>query len=200
MGHVVMTSELAGVAEHQVLCIEETTDPKRAAIFAFARKVSREPASVTRADVAALRPYLKDAQIVELVFAVCRYNTINRLADAFGVPLEKENVFAPPPKPKEKKRKAAEAPKPKEAAPALPLAPPTVVSGAWGSLVVIAAGSDEGVRVGDHFDLSRGAKYVGRIRITTVDRSVAAGMFDVENPGSGAPPQAGDKALPEGSD
>ena len=96
-----MTSELAGVPEHDVLCIEESADPKRQAIFAFARKVSREPASVTREDVDSLRPYLKDAQIVELVFAVCRYNTLNRLADAFGVPLEKENVFAPPAKKKE---------------------------------------------------------------------------------------------------
>ena len=44
MGHVVMTSELSGVPEHDVLCIEESADPKRQAIFAFARKVSREPA------------------------------------------------------------------------------------------------------------------------------------------------------------
>ncbi len=98
MGHVVMTSELAGVPEHDVLCIEESADPMRRAVFAFARKVSREPASVTQEDVDSLRPYLNDAQIVELVFAVCRYNTMNRLADAFGVPLEKENVFAPAPK------------------------------------------------------------------------------------------------------
>ena len=69
----------------------------------WTRKVSREPASITRGDVDALRPYLEDAQIVELVFAVCRYNTMNRLADAFGVPLERENVFAPPPKRAEKK-------------------------------------------------------------------------------------------------
>jgi hypothetical protein len=120
MGHVVMTSELSGVAEQQVLRIEESADPRRAAIFAFARKVSREPASVTREDVDALRPYLKDAQIVELVFAVCRYNTMNRLADAFGVPLEKENVFAPPPKGKKwdraEKPKKATAPPPRPAA------------------------------------------------------------------------------------
>ena len=109
MGHVVMTSELSGVPEHDVLRIEETRDPKREAIFAFARKVSRDPARVTREDVDSLRPHLTDAQIVELVFAVCRYNTMNRLADAFGVPLEKENVFAPPAK---KKGKAGGTPKP----------------------------------------------------------------------------------------
>jgi alkylhydroperoxidase family enzyme len=88
---------LAGVPEHEVLSIEEPgrLDPLRAAVFAFARKVTREPASVQEADVDALRPHLSDAQIVELVFAICRYNTMNRLADAFGVPLEEDNVFAP---------------------------------------------------------------------------------------------------------
>src|SRR5262245_58510142 len=98
MGHVVMTSELSGVPEQKVLRIEENPDPMRRAVFAFARKVSREPASITREDVDALRPYFNDTQIVELGCAVCRHNTMNRLADAFGVPLEKENVFAPPPK------------------------------------------------------------------------------------------------------
>jgi alkylhydroperoxidase family enzyme len=95
MGHVVMTSELAGVPEHAVLSIEADPDPVREAVFAFARKVTLEPASVRRGDVDALRPHFTDAQIVELVLAICRYNTMNRLADAFGVPLEKENVFAP---------------------------------------------------------------------------------------------------------
>jgi len=128
MGHVVMTSELAGVPEHDVLCIEESADPMRRAVFAFARKVSREPALVTQEDVDSLRPYLNDAQIVELVFAVCRYNTMNRLADAFGVPLEKENVFAPPPKKKTKKGKggAGGTPKPVDPAKAKSGAPPQV--------------------------------------------------------------------------
>lgn len=94
-----MTSELAGVSRDEVLKIEDPArlDPKRAAVFAFARKVTRDPAAVRREDVDALRPHLTDAQIVELVLAICRYNTMNRLADAFGVPLERENVFAPAP-------------------------------------------------------------------------------------------------------
>ncbi len=188
MGHVVMTSELAGVAEHQVLCIEQTTDPRRQAIFAFARKVSREPASVTRADVDSLRPYLKDAQIVELVFAVCRYNTMNRLADAFGVPLEKENVFAPP---RKKKGKAAETPKPKDAGAANASGDPKVIA-VKEDRVAISWGSFDKVRVGTVFSLSRGDKYVGRATITAVDRNMSVGAFD--NKGPGGPPQVGDRA------
>lgn len=187
MGHVVMTSELAGVPEHDVLCIEESADPKRQAIFRFARKVSREPASVTREDVDALRPYLTDPQIVELVFAVCRYNTMNRLADAFGVPLEKENVFAPPAK---KKGGAWGTPK-KPAAPVALNGGPLrcTVSDVRGDLVSISAGSNDGVREGDNFQLNRGATYVGRITITGVDKNQSVGEFD-----PGAPPQVGDKA------
>jgi len=98
MGHVVFTSAVAGVPESDVLAIEDASglDARRRAVFPFARKVSRDPASVTRADVDALRRFYSDRQIVELVFAVCRYNTMNRLADAFGAPLERENPFAPP--------------------------------------------------------------------------------------------------------
>lgn len=192
MGHVVMTSELAGVAEHQVLCIEETTDPKRQAIFAFARKVSREPASITQEDVDSLRPYLKDAQIVELVFAVCRYNTMNRLADAFGAPLEKENVFAPPPKGKggaggTPKAAGAHAAKSARAIHA-------VVEDVAGDRVSIAAGSADGVRFGDVFRITRGAAEVGRAVIFAVEEKRARGLLDAQNPGPGAPPQPGDSA------
>ncbi len=54
------------------------------------------PAEIRRTDVDALREHFSEKEIVELTFQVCRYNTMNRLADAFGVPLERENVFAPP--------------------------------------------------------------------------------------------------------
>jgi alkylhydroperoxidase family enzyme len=94
-----MTSELAGVSESDVLrtIARARDDPRRDAVFAFATKLTRDPATIARADVDRLRRFFSDAQIVELTFAVCRYNTMNRLADAFGVPLERENVFASPP-------------------------------------------------------------------------------------------------------
>ena len=47
----------------------------------------------------ALRAEFTDAQIVQLIFAICHFNTMNRLALGFGVPLEETNVFAPPAKP-----------------------------------------------------------------------------------------------------
>ncbi len=112
MGHVVMTSAVAGVPEDDVLNIEIAgyEDPKRVVAFDFARKVTLRPIDVRRKDIAALQEHFTDEQIVEMVLAICRYNTMNRLADAFGVPLERENVFKRPPKPPE----ATEPPEPSE--------------------------------------------------------------------------------------
>ena len=99
MGHVVMTSELAGVPESKVLTIDDPVrwDARQRAVLPFAKKLTLRPAEVDREDIAALRVHLSDKEIVELCLAICRYNTMNRLADAFGVPLERENVFAPTP-------------------------------------------------------------------------------------------------------
>lgn len=119
MGHVVMTSELAGVPEETVLTIEKRSrgDARRTATFAFCRKLTLRPAEITRADVDSLRPWFSETQIVELVFFVCRYNTMNRLADAFGAPLEKHNVFRPisaPPAPRPPKEPPPKEPPPSQ--------------------------------------------------------------------------------------
>ena len=121
MGHILFGAALSGAPESKVLDIEtpELQDSKRRATFAFVRKVSRDAASVTKADVDSLRPYFKDAQIVELIFAVCRYDTMNTLAEAFGSPLERENVFDP-----KNRKKPAESPKAPEPAAALPASGP----------------------------------------------------------------------------
>jgi Ca-activated chloride channel family protein len=70
-----------------------------------------------------------------------------------------------------------------------------VINGVRGNLVGISAGSEEGVRIGDILSLSRGAEYVGRVVITSVDKKQSVGEFDTQFPGNGAPPQVGDKAL-----
>lgn len=75
---------------------------------------------------------------------------------------------------------------------------PGVVNGVRGPLVGISVGSADKVKVGDVYSLSRGAQYVGRIIISTVDKNQSVGEFDEMFPGSGAPPQVGDKATPGG--
>ena len=98
MGHVVMISAVAEIPESQILMLDDPLDEdaRRRAAFGYARKLTLTPAEIRRRDVDALREHFSEKEIVELTFQICRYNTMNRLADAFGVPLERENVFASP--------------------------------------------------------------------------------------------------------
>ncbi|MGQ0613824.1 MAG: hypothetical protein ACT4PV_08815 [Planctomycetaceae bacterium] len=67
-----------------------------------------------------------------------------------------------------------------------------VVRDVKGDLVGISVGTNDGVRMGDEYHLSRGGSYVGRITIIQVSKDLAVGRFDSANAGSGAPPQVGD--------
>jgi hypothetical protein len=100
MGHVDFMAAVGGLPSNHVFDLEVpgTLDAKRRLAVPVARKLTREPETITKADVDALRPEFNDKQIVQLVFAICHFNTMNRLALGFGVPLEETNVFAPPAK------------------------------------------------------------------------------------------------------
>ena len=116
MGHIAFSVELSGAPLSKALDIdsEANLDPRRRATFAFARKVARDSHSVTPTDVASLRPYFKDDQIVELILTICRYDTMNTLAEAFGSPLETINVFDPKNAEKKPEPKEAQSESPKE--------------------------------------------------------------------------------------
>jgi alkylhydroperoxidase family enzyme len=107
MGHVDFMAAVAGLPESHVYEVErgEGLDARRRLALPFARKLTRTPEEIERADVEALRAEFTDAEIVQLSFAICHFNTLNRLAEAFGVPLEEGNVFQtpwePPPPPAE---------------------------------------------------------------------------------------------------
>ena len=63
-----------------------------------------------------------------------------------------------------------------------------------GMVVVISVGSDDGVKVGDEYKLSRGKEFVGFVKIVRVQKDKAVGEFDTVNKGNGAPPVAQDRA------
>lgn len=66
--------------------------------FGLAYKLSKEPAKVTDADRAALVAVFGRERAVDLVWYISWCNYMTRVADAFQLPLERENVFAAPPK------------------------------------------------------------------------------------------------------
>lgn len=63
-----------------------------------------------------------------------------------------------------------------------------------GIIVILSVGSGDKVAVGDEYRISRGSAFVGFARVTRVYKDKAVAEFDTVNTGSGAPPQANDKA------
>jgi hypothetical protein len=65
--------------------------------FAFARKQAGRPASVTADDFKALTQAFGPEQWLPVVWWSARCHYMTRVADAFQLPLERDNVFLDPP-------------------------------------------------------------------------------------------------------
>src|SRR5690349_13378898 len=66
------------------------------AAFLFARKQSKEPWSITAEDIRRLRDHFGTERTLDIVWWACRCHYMTRVADAFQIPLERDNVFEPP--------------------------------------------------------------------------------------------------------
>jgi alkylhydroperoxidase family enzyme len=103
MGHTEMLLAVAGLDDK---AIKERTKKladgdwsgfpaaERAA-FNYARKMSKEPWSITDADVDELKRHFGTERTIDVIWWACRCHYMTRVADAFQLPLERENVFAP---------------------------------------------------------------------------------------------------------
>jgi NAD(P)H-hydrate epimerase len=79
----------AGLAEAVAAARTDGVDPRTAALCAYARKLTRTPAAVREADVAALRQVgLDDRAIVDANQVVAYFNYVNRVVEGLGVELE----------------------------------------------------------------------------------------------------------------
>jgi hypothetical protein len=65
--------------------------------FAFARKQAKDPASVTADDIQGLLRHFGLPRTLDILWWSCRCHYMTRVADAFQLPLERENVFQPAP-------------------------------------------------------------------------------------------------------
>jgi len=103
MGHSEMLLAVAGLSEEQVkerakkLATGDWSDfpPAERTAFAFAHRISKEPAKITDADVRDLVATFGPNRTVDLVWYGAWCNYMTRVADAFQLPLETTNVFAP---------------------------------------------------------------------------------------------------------
>jgi hypothetical protein len=111
MGHSEMLLAVAGLKADEVKTLTKqlasgdwSSFPKaQRTAFGLAYKMSKDPASITDADRAALVEVFGRERAADLIYYVAWCNYMTRIADAFQLPLEKENPFTPPPKLDDKK-------------------------------------------------------------------------------------------------
>jgi hypothetical protein len=101
MGHTEMILAVAGLDE---LGLKERESklasgdwssfpPAERAGLLFARKLTRTPWDVGQKDIDVLVAHLGRDLALETIYYVCSCNHMTRVADAFQIPLERENVF-----------------------------------------------------------------------------------------------------------
>src|SRR5262245_56178303 len=100
MGHCEMLLAVAGLDQNAVA---ERTErlargewssfaPAERAAYAFAHKQAENPASITDTDVAELVRHFGRERALDVIWWACRCHYMTRVADAFQLPLERENV------------------------------------------------------------------------------------------------------------
>ena len=101
MGHCEMLLAVAGLNDDEVTerCKRlaegdwsEWSAGERAA-FQYARKMSKEPSAVTPEDFKELQRYFGPHRALDVLWWACRCHYMTRVADAFQLPLERDNVF-----------------------------------------------------------------------------------------------------------
>lgn len=106
MGHSEMLLAVAGLKPEEVKAVTKRLAsgdwsgfPKaEQAAFGLAYKLSKEPWAITDADRAGLIEVFGRERTADLIYYTAWCNYMTRIADAFQLPLEKDNVFTPPAK------------------------------------------------------------------------------------------------------
>ena len=71
---------------------DKALTPRELTAVIFARKLTRDPASMTDADYAPLRAEFGDRGALEVVLQTCNFAFMNRFTDNLGLPSEDEAV------------------------------------------------------------------------------------------------------------
>ena len=101
MGHCEMLLAVAGLDKNaldertRLLASGDwsTLPPRDRAAFLFTRKQAKTPWAVTSADMQLLIDHFGVERALDVLWWACRCHYMTRVADAFQLPLEKENVF-----------------------------------------------------------------------------------------------------------
>jgi alkylhydroperoxidase family enzyme len=101
MGHTEMLLAVAGLNKKAVkkhcrgLAGGDWSDfsPAQRIAFRFARKQAKSPASITATDVDELVRHFGPERALDVIWWSSRCHYMTRVADAFQLPLEQQNVF-----------------------------------------------------------------------------------------------------------
>jgi alkylhydroperoxidase family enzyme len=101
MGHTEMKLAVAGLNESTIAKLRKRLGsgdwsdfpPAERAAFAFARKQAHSPGAVTPRDFQTLVDHFGSERAIDVVWWICQCHYMTRIADAFQLPLESENVF-----------------------------------------------------------------------------------------------------------
>ena len=104
MGHCEMLLEVAGLDKEGVadrtrkLASDDWSafPPEEQRAYAYARKLSKSPWTLTADDYQTLEKDLGPAKAMSTFWWLCRGLYMTRISDGFQLPLERENVFGDP--------------------------------------------------------------------------------------------------------
>jgi hypothetical protein len=104
MGHSEMLLAVAGLKDDEIkqrtrkLATGDWSDfpPAEGVAFQFAYQLSREPSALVDKDVRRLIATFGRNRAIDLIWYGAWCNYMTRVADAFQLPLERDNVFAAP--------------------------------------------------------------------------------------------------------
>jgi alkylhydroperoxidase family enzyme len=89
LGHQEHKLKLAGLSDDQIGALDrdwDSLDPRTRKGVELARKMTVLPFALSDRDVATLKSDYSDAEIVELVYSIARFNSMNRWTDSMGLP------------------------------------------------------------------------------------------------------------------
>ena len=91
LGHQELKLQYIGLDDDTIAALDSDWSgfsPREQAAMKFARRLTMEPQAVGDADVAELKNQFSDPEIIELAFAIARFNATNRWTDGVGLPQE----------------------------------------------------------------------------------------------------------------
>jgi hypothetical protein len=108
MGHSVMLLAVAGQNDEEIKKRTRklaggdwsTFAPAERLAFQLACKLAKEPATISDRDVGRMVEAFGKERAIDIIWYGCWCNYMTRVADAFQLPLEKENCFTPLPEKK----------------------------------------------------------------------------------------------------